>query len=287
MGWSRCTLTRLMEIEVDCSCAPLCAFSITRRRRRERERERDQQWQFKQLDVGAMQVLWLSMNISPHLATYNLTIEIARQVHGYWVHTNIYINGLDIKLWNILGIKYVCGSFIILNEHCFNNIKVPLVSFFCSICVGRRAMSTAAIEQMASCRWPRMPRWSPDTPLSSSALGRPPPPMQLQKVQDLGRGRIMIIQSRGEVRGGIQRSTLRQRGALFWGHSAITVRRQANLFLLKYLHRSHIPAAWNGTVIFRVDWAEIDGRWSERGQSKNWQAHFIEDLQEIVLQIRT
>ena len=38
MGWSRCTLTRLMEIEVDCSCAPLCAFSITRRRRRERER---------------------------------------------------------------------------------------------------------------------------------------------------------------------------------------------------------------------------------------------------------
>ena len=72
-----------------------------------------------------MQVLWLSMNISPHLATYNLTIEITQQVHGYWVHTNIYINRLDIKLWNILGIKYVCGSFIILNEHCFNS-KNPL-----------------------------------------------------------------------------------------------------------------------------------------------------------------
>ena len=113
-------------------------------------------------------------------------------------------------------------------------------------------------------------RWSPDTPrfLSSSCSL---PPVQLQKVRDLGRGRIMIIQSRGEGRVGIQRSRLWPAGALFWGHSAITVRRQANPFLLKYLHPSHIPSTWNGRVISSVDWGEIAGRWSDRWHSRNWQ----------------
>ena len=80
MGWSRCTLTRLMEIEVDCSCAPLCAFSITRRRRREREGP-----------TMTIQAAWCRCNASPvaiheYLPTFgNLQPDYWNSTAGAWV----------------------------------------------------------------------------------------------------------------------------------------------------------------------------------------------------------
>ena len=118
------------------------------------------------------------------------------------------------------------------------------------------------IEQMASCPWTRMPDEVLTLPFPLPAID--PPSNATSKSPRFGPQphNDNSKQGRGSCRH--TEESLGPAGALFWGHSAITVRSQANLFLLKYLHRSHIPSTWNGRVIFSVDWGEIVERWPDR-----------------------
>ena len=96
------------------------------------------------------------------------------------------------------------------------------------------------IEQMASCPWTRMPDEVLTLPFPLPAID--PPSNATSKSPRFGPQphNDNSKQGRGSCRH--TEESLGPAGALFWGHSAITVRSQANLFLLKYLHRSHIPS---------------------------------------------
>ena len=102
-------------------------------------------------------------------------------------------------------------------------------------------------------------RWSPDTPLSSSCS-----PMQLQKVRDLGRGeRIMIIQSRGGGRVGIQRSRSSSGGSVL-GTLCHNCPQAGKPFFAQISSLKPHSSTWNGRrVILCVDWGELDWKVTE------------------------